>query len=358
MDGPLVRYATTADGVSIAYWRLGQGPPLVALPALPHSHILKEWEIPAQRRMFEMAAADRTFVRYDGRGTGLSQRDVERFSLETMLLDLDALVGELDAESVAVEGVYNTGAVAIAYTVRYPERVSHLILWCPVVDGSVPRDNPQLHALRRLMEDNWELFTQTAAHAFVGWSEPEAARQYAEVIRAGNSQDTLPALVAAIHELNVWEELPRVRCPTLVLHRPDNPLMLAGTVERVAAAIPNAQLALFEGSSTVPYLGDWRAIVRTIAGFLGMTALTRTGATGRRAQRLLSMKSEALTPREREVVDLVARGLTNRRIAEELFLAEKTVGNHVGRILVKLDLRSRTQLAAYAVEHGLTGKSA
>ncbi|MBI2913790.1 MAG: alpha/beta fold hydrolase [Chloroflexi bacterium] len=358
MDGPLVRYVSTADGVSIAYWTLGQGPPLLQLPPLPHSHILKEWEIPAQRRMFEMAAAERTFVRYDGRGTGLSQRDVEDFSLESMLLDLDAVVDELDAESVALEGVYNTGAVAIAYAARYPERVSRLILWCPVVDGSIPRDNPQLHALRGLLETNWELFTQTVAHALIGWSEPDTSRQFAEVVRAGITQSTLLALVSAIHGWNVWEELPRVRCPALVLHRPDNPLVPEGTIERVAAAIPHAQLALFEGNSPTPYVGDWRAIARAIGGFLGLTLAARAGATGRRALRLLSMKNEALTPREREIVDLVVRGLTNRQIADELYLSEKTVGNHVGRILVKLDLPSRTRLAAYAVEHGLTGKSA
>jgi DNA-binding CsgD family transcriptional regulator len=136
------------------------------------------------------------------------------------------------------------------------------------------------------------------------------------------------------------------------------PLLPPGTVEGVVANIPNAQLALFDGSSSAPYLGDWRAIVRTISGFLGMTPTAILGKTGRRALRLLSMKNESLTARESEVVDLVVRGLTNRQIADELFLASKTVENHVGRILVKLDLRSRTQLAAYAVEHGLTSKSA
>jgi pimeloyl-ACP methyl ester carboxylesterase/DNA-binding CsgD family transcriptional regulator len=358
MDGPLIRYAATADNVSIAYWALGQGPPLVQLPALPHSHIQLEWEIPAQRRMFEIAASQRTFVRYDGRGTGLSQRDVEHFSLDTMLLDLDAVVDELGAESATLEGMYNTGAVAIAHAARYPERVSHLILWCPVVDGSVPRNNPQLRALRGLLETNWELFTQTVAHSLIGWSEADTARQFAEVVRAGITQSTLQALLPAIHKLNVWEDLPRVRCPTLVLHRPDNPLVQAGTMERIAASIPNAQLALFEGSSPTPYVGDWRAIARTIGGFLGLKLVARAGATGGRALRLLSMKNESLTAREREVVDLVARGLTNRQIGKELFLAEKTVENHIGRILVKLDLPSRTRLAAYAVEHGLTGKSA
>jgi NarL family two-component system response regulator LiaR len=70
------------------------------------------------------------------------------------------------------------------------------------------------------------------------------------------------------------------------------------------------------------------------------------------------MRHQDLTRREREVVDLVVRGLTNRQIAEELFLSEKTVENHIGRILVKMDLPSRTRLAAYAIEHGLTSKSA
>src|SRR3990172_7783639 len=100
MDGPLVRYVSTADGVSIAYWKLGQGPPLVQLPALPHSHIRMEWETPEWRRGYELAAAERTMVRYDGRGTGRSQRDVEHFSLETMIADLDAVLNYLHPDKV------------------------------------------------------------------------------------------------------------------------------------------------------------------------------------------------------------------------------------------------------------------
>lgn len=358
MDGPLVRYVSTADGVSIAYWKLGQGPPLVQLPSLPHSHIRMEWETPEWRRGYELAAAERTMVRYDGRGTGLSQRDVYDFSLEAMIADLDAVLGDLGAENVALFGVSNTCPVAIAYAVRYPDRVSDLILWCPVVDASVHRTNPMLQAARHVMETDWEMFSETVAHALVGWSEPEAARRFAGLIRAGITQETALALVPALHEFNVWDQLPRVHCRTLVLHRPGLPLLPPGTAERVAASIPDAQLALFEGSSSVPYVGDWRAIIRAIAGFLGMPLPASGAKTGRRALRLLSMENESLTPRERQVVDLVARGLTNRQIAEELYLSEKTVGNHIGRILVKLDLRSRTQMAVYAVEHGLTARSA
>jgi DNA-binding CsgD family transcriptional regulator len=232
------------------------------------------------------------------------------------------------------------------------------MLWCPVVDGSVHRANPRLRAARQVMETDWEMFSETVAHSLVGWSESDTARRFARLVRAGITQDTIRVMVPALHRLNVCDELPKLRCPTLVMHRPDLPLLPPGTAERVAAMIPNARLALFEGSSSVPFVGDWRAISRAVADFLGLSVTTTATKSGRRALRLLSMKDESLTPRERQVVELVVRGLTNRQIAQELFLAEKTVGNHVGRILVKLDLRSRTQLAAYAVERRLVGRPA
>lgn len=358
MDTPLIRYATTADGVNIAYWAVGAGPPFIQLPPLPHSHIRMEWETSEWRRGYELTAQVRTMVRYDGRGTGLSQRDVDDFSLEAMVADLEAVVDDLGAPRVVLNGVVNSCPAAIAYAVRYPERVSELILWVPVVDGSVHLDNPMLQAARKVAETDWEMFSETVAHSLVGWSEPEAARRYADLVRAGIDRETLLTMVKGFYKLDVRDQLPLVRCPTLVLHRPAMPLLPPGTAEWVAATIPNAQLALFEGASTAPYIGDWRAITRTIGAFLGAEFPLTTSPGGRRTLRLLSMRNDSLTPRERQVVELVVRGLTNRQIAEELFLAEKTVENHVGRILVKLDLQSRTQLAAYAVQHGLTGKSA
>ncbi len=357
MDEPLVRYTRTADGVGIAYWRLGEGRPLVLLPSLPHSHIRAEWAMPAQRRMFELAAAATRVVRYDGRGMGLSERDVENFSLETMLLDLDAVVGAVGEGPVAIGGAANAGAVAIAYTARFPERVSHLLLWCPVADGAVPAGNQQLKALRKLVESDWEMFVQTAAHTMVGWSDPETASQFADVIRAGITPATLQAMLPAIHGMNVWEDLERVRCPTLVMYRPGAGFVLDGGVERIVSRIPGAQLALFDGEASMPYLGNWRAVLRTMITFLGVAPSEKAGAGTGRSLRLLSMRQESLTAREQEIVELVVRGLTNREIAQELYLAEKTVENHIGRMLVKLDLPSRTRLAVYAVEQGLTAEA-
>lgn len=353
MEDPLVRYVSTADGVNIAYWTLGEGTPFVILPALPHSHIWMEWEQHEWRRGYELAAAAAKVVRYDGRGTGLSQRDVHDFSLEALLADLDAVVGELGAGKVFLHGAVNSCPVAIAYAARHPERVSHLVLWVPVVDGSVHRSNPMLEAARRIVMTDWTTFSETVAHGLLGWGEAEAARRYAELVRAGIDQETILPMVEQLHAINVWDLLPDIQCPTLLLHRPALPMLPSGMAEAIAARIPNSQLALFEGSSSAPFIGDWRAISRAVGAFLGLAWSEQASASGGRALRLLTMKTESLSPREREIVGLVVRGLTNREIAEALYLAEKTVENHIGRILVKLDLRSRTQLAAYAVEHGL-----
>jgi DNA-binding CsgD family transcriptional regulator/pimeloyl-ACP methyl ester carboxylesterase len=358
MDDPLIRYVRTADDVAIAYWAIGSGPVVVQLPGLPHSHIRIEWETPEWRRGYELGAMERTWVRYDGRGCGLSQRDVADWSLESLIADLEAVINDLPAREVALYGVVNTCPVAIAYAARHPERVSDLILWCPVVDTSVHRDNPMLEAARKVAETNWEMFSETVAHSLFGWSQPDAARRFAWLIREGITQETLLAMVPYLHSLNATEDLHRVRCRTLVLDRPGLRLTSPGMAEHVAGTIPDAQLALFEGSASAPFIGDWRAIAKTISRFLGLNPGPTAAQPGGRALRLLSMKDDDLTRRELQVVDLVVLGLTNREIADRLFLAEKTVGNHVGRILVKLDLRSRTQLAAYAVEHGLTSESA
>jgi DNA-binding NarL/FixJ family response regulator len=123
-------------------------------------------------------------------------------------------------------------------------------------------------------------------------------------------------------------------------------------IEDIASRINGSTLVAFEGTWAVPYVGDWRAVARTMYGFLGITP-EMIGDRDRGSLRLIARRNDSLTERERDVVRLIVRGLTNREIAEELFLAEKTVENHVGRILDKLELRSRTQMAAYAVEHGI-----
>lgn len=323
------------------------------LPALPHSHIEMEWGIPEWRRGYELAASVRTVVRYDARGTGLSERNVDDFSLDRMLVDLEAVVDAVGPGPLALFGVVNSCPIAVAFASRFPERVSHLVLWCPVVDTSIHLSNPMLIAARQIIETDWSTYSQMVAHGLVGWSESDSARRFAELVRAGIDQHRLPDLLDQMHTYDVRPLLPTVRCPTLVLHRTESALLDLDAVDEVAAALPDARVSLFEGSSASPCVGDWRSIVRSIESFLtdGSDKPFHDG----RARRRLRMGSDALTGREREVTGLVVKGLTNREIATELVLAEKTVEHHVSRILLKLDLRSRTQLAARAVRLGLSG---
>ena len=358
MDSPLIRYARTTDGFNIAYWAVGEGPHLVVLPALPHSHIQMEWAIPEWRRSFELGARACTVVRYDARGTGLSQREGADFLMESMIEDLEAVLDSLGDGPVVLHGPANAAPIAVTYAARHPDRVHGLVLWSPVVDTSIHKANPMLNAARQIIETDWLTFSETVAHGLVGWSESDSARKYAELIREGIDQGRMVALVDQMHTYNVWDLLPKVRCRTLVMHRPGFALPGPGMVEKIASTIPNAQLALFEGSSSAPYIGDWRAVSRAIHDFMGAPGRAPKPVTGQRALRLLNMRAESLTARELDVTALVVEGLTNRQIAAELVLAEKTVENHIGRILTKLDLRSRTQLAAYAVEHGLRNESA
>ncbi|MCJ7509671.1 MAG: alpha/beta hydrolase, partial [Dehalococcoidia bacterium] len=147
---PRIQYAQTTDGVSIAFWTLGEGTPLVAMPTMPLSNIQLEWQIPEARRWYERLSEKRKLVRYDGRGSGLSDRDVTDYSLEAHVLDLEAVVDRLRLERFTLFGMTYAGPVAVAYAAGHPERVSQLLLFC---SWARTRDtaSPQLRALRQLL---------------------------------------------------------------------------------------------------------------------------------------------------------------------------------------------------------------
>ena len=120
---PSIQYVTTSDGVSIAFCTLGQGMPLVVMPSGPWGLIQLEWQVPALRDWYERLARRRMVVRYDSRGTGLSERDATDSTLESQVLDLGAVIDRLDSENLALLGAEFSAPAAIVYASRYPERV-------------------------------------------------------------------------------------------------------------------------------------------------------------------------------------------------------------------------------------------
>jgi class 3 adenylate cyclase len=264
---PSIQYAKTEDGVSIAFYTLGEGMPLVIMPNLPIGHVQLEWRTPEYRRWYERLVDKRRVVRYDNRGSGLSDRDVADLSLDALVLDLEAVVQRLNLDRFSLFGIYNSGPVAIAYAVRHPDRVSKLLLWCT---WARTRDtaSPTLRGLRRLIDTDWELYTETLAHVFIGWSAGEDAHLMAALWRETVTQQTMQAFVQAMRDVDVTELLPQVRSPTLVLHRRQTRVPGVDVARGLSSRIPDARLALLEGESAAPYLGDMEAGAKAIDEFL------------------------------------------------------------------------------------------
>jgi class 3 adenylate cyclase len=273
---PRIQYAKTADGVSIAFWTLGEGMPLVHL-ALLYSHAQQEWQLPECRRWYERLAQKRRLIRADPRGTGLSQREVPDFSLDALLLDVEAVVDRLGLEKFALLGLVHSGPAAIAYAARHPERVSHLLLWCTYARASDFSGISEVQAVRALMDKDWAFYTEASAHNLLGWSAGEEARRYAALIRASIAQEDLQRAIRDISRFDVSALLRQVRSPTLVLHRSEYGLRL-DVARGLASQIPDARLAVLQGALGAPYLGDMEAVASAIDEFLGQGEKTVAGA--------------------------------------------------------------------------------
>jgi pimeloyl-ACP methyl ester carboxylesterase/DNA-binding CsgD family transcriptional regulator len=355
---PQIRYATTADGVSIAFWTLGEGVPLVYMAGGPWGHV-ELWDIPQCRRWYERLARERMLVRYDVRGTGFSERDVSDHSLDALVADVEAVVDRLDLERFEMFGAFDAGPVAIAYAACHPERVSHLILWCSWARTSEIR-SPRIKAWLGLIDQDWELMTDTCAHLALGWPAGEVGRHAAQRLRESVTPETARAALEAMGTFDVTALLSRLKVPTLVLHRNDIPWLPVDIARSLASRIPDARLSILEGEATAPYLGDSEATSSAIEEFLGEV---EEGQTERREADALPSErngsgpgrgySHGLTAREVEVLRRLAGGQTNTEIAEDLYVSVRTVERHVANIYAKIGARGRATATAYALTHNL-----
>jgi len=264
---PRIQYAKTADGVSIAFWTLGEGTPLVHMPHII-SHIQMEWEYPECRRWYERLAQKRMLVRYDHRGLGLSDRERMDYSVDALMWELEAVVDRLGLERFDLLGLSLVGPAAIVYASRHPERVSHLILWCTYAHAPEWVQRPSTQASRAVLDKDWTTYTELLAHNVIGWSEGEPAHRFAELVREAITPEAATAAIRFSLDVDVRALLPAVRSPTLVLHRRQNALPV-DVARRLASRIPDARLALLDGESSAPYLGNTDAVLTAIDEFLG-----------------------------------------------------------------------------------------
>jgi class 3 adenylate cyclase/pimeloyl-ACP methyl ester carboxylesterase len=268
---PRIQYARTSDGVNIAFFTMGAGPPLVHMPQ-PFPHLQLEWEVPEVRAWCERLAANHQLVMYDSRGFGLSDRDVDVRGLEWACVDIDAIADKLGLEKFALLGMLTTAPGGVVYATTRPERVSSLILVSSIVRWEDIQVESQLRSARALIDVDWDLYSRTVASTLLGWEGGTTVERLAALIRESIEPSSLKRNMTIAESWDISELLPKVVAPTLVVHRRGAPYPKIEVQRELAARIPNARLSLQEGSSFLPFIGDMDSMVNTIEEFLGVSA--------------------------------------------------------------------------------------
>jgi DNA-binding CsgD family transcriptional regulator len=253
-------------------------------------------------------------------------------SLVSELEQLDAIVGMLDAP-FDLMGTSLGAPVAVAWAAAHPDAVRHLVLYGGWVRGAELSPPDVREHLLGLVESHWGLGSDVLTDIFAPDADPATRADLARYQRASSDAATARSLLALSHALDVGDLLGQVRAPTLVVHRADDRAAPVAQARALAAGIDGAQLVLLPGRSHLPYAGDRDELVRVVRRFLGLPAARRGAAV--------------LTPRQREVAELVTQGCTNREIASRLGIDERSAEGHVERIRLRTGTRSRAQLAAW-----------
>ena len=352
---PRISYARSADGVSLAFTVAGDGPALVFVPWVPFSNLRMEWQNTFLNGIFEQLARRLTLIHYDGRGTGHSQRDVTDLSLDAMVADLEAVVDRAGAAQVSLLGQYNSCPHAIAYAALHPERVKQMALFGGSGRGWNAMSARQTQALLSLIEQDWDLFADTAAHQWMGWSAGEAGRAFAEGIRGAVTPQIARATMQAASAVDVTEQLPRVAAPTLVLHPRDMTQIPIDVARSLAMDLPRGRLVVLEGAQPVLFTEDSGEVVSMLVDFFcdGIEPAAAPAAVPGPAGGHAMALPNGLSRRELEVLRLVAAGESNSQIARRLGLSTHTVERHIANLYRKIGARGRADATAYALRNGL-----
>jgi len=349
---PRISYARSADGVRLAFTTAGQGPALVFVPWVPFSNISMEWQSASLSGVFERLARRLTVIHYDGRGTGHSQRDVTDLSLEAMVTDLLAVVDQVGATQVNLLGQYNSCPHAIAFVARYPERVKRMALFGGSARGWNAMSASQTQALLSLIEQDWNTFADTAAHLWIGWAAGEAGRHVAEAIRGAVTPQVARATMQAASAVDVTDLLREVTAPTLVLHRRGMTQIPVDVSRSLADDLPRGRLVLLEGDQPTLFMADPDGPVSMLTAFF-CDGIEPAGDGPPLAAASSPAAVTPLSPRELEVLRLLAAGESNRQIAHHLGLSPHTVERHVANLYRKIGARGRADATAYALRSGL-----
>jgi pimeloyl-ACP methyl ester carboxylesterase/DNA-binding CsgD family transcriptional regulator len=349
-----IRFCTAADGTRIAIASIGSGPPLVRA-AHWLSHVEHDLDSPVWRPWLTELSRHHSYIRYDQRGCGLSDREVADLSLDAWVGDLEAVVECLGLSRFPLIGMSQGGAVAIAYAVRHPDKVSHLILPGAYARGALRRgasasDRLEAETLVNLIRLGWgrdnPAFRQVFTNQFIPGGTAAQHQWWNELERLTTSPETAARTLDAFHRVDVTELAGQLRVPTLVLHARGDARVPFEEGRRLAALIPGARFVPLDSDNHVLLDSEpaWADFLGEVRGFLGAPPGQAPDTAADEA---------ALTSAEREVLRLVALGLDNAAIARQLHKSEKTVRNQVSSIFDKLGVRTRAQAIVHVRDRDL-----
>jgi DNA-binding winged helix-turn-helix (wHTH) protein/pimeloyl-ACP methyl ester carboxylesterase len=245
-----IRYCTTREGVRLAYATTGSGPPLVKASNWL-THLDFEWGSPIWRHWYSALSLHHRLVRYDERGNGMSQRDVPDVSFDTWVRDLEAVADAAGLDRFPLLGISRGGAIAIAYAVKHPERVTQLVLYGAFAAGikhvGMPQALEARRALASLVRLGWGLnnpaFCKTFTCRFIPEATPEHEQWFDELQRVSTSPENAARLMERDDDIDVRPLLSQVKTPTLVIHCDRDHAVPPEMGRLLAAEIPGARYA-------------------------------------------------------------------------------------------------------------------
>jgi class 3 adenylate cyclase len=247
---------------------MGQGPAVVLVPGWI-SHLQLQWEPPAAQLFLQKVTRYHTFITYDRYGCGLSERNRTDFSSDSEVRVLEAVVGYAELKRFALLGFSYGGSVTIAYAVKHPRRVSHLILYGAFARGEALSTDELKTVFKSLVRTSWGIGSKTLADLFVPDAEGGAAQWFSRLQRDAATPEMAARLLDTSYGVNVIDLLPEVRVPTLVMHRRGDRTAPFKLGREMASLIPKARFVPLDGDIHIPFFGDADSFLRSIAEFLG-----------------------------------------------------------------------------------------
>ena len=273
----VITFVRAADGVNLAIGTSGEGPVLLKT-ANWLNHLEFDWESPIWSPLFSRLAERVRLVRYDGRGSGLADREVEDISFDGFLRDLDAVTATIQEQKFALLGLSQGVASAIAYAVKHPQRVSKLVLYGGYARGrnrsGDAGDREKGQAMLAMMRQGWgaegSAFMRAFSSIYLPNGTGEQIKWFSDMQRMATSGENAARLRNACDEIDIEAMLSQVRVPTLVIHARQDNVVPYAQGRAIAAAIPGAKFLTLDSENHVPLPGDpaWEKLVGEILGFV------------------------------------------------------------------------------------------